>query len=315
MNGCVKRMSRGCLVAAALCVLGSGPAFAQGQGTIQVQPGQPAPAGAGRGGARGAPAGGQDPRENVGPSDRPRVDQAAVARGKPLYNAECANCHGADARGGSGPSLLRSAVVFEDRNGSRLGPFFKAGHPMQSGRPSSALSAEDINALLHFVLQQRNDSLRGSARFNVQDILVGDAAAGRAYFDGAGGCAKCHSATGDLAGIASRLTAPVDVQQRMLFPSGRGGGRGRGAAPAAPSRTAVTVTLTPAAGEAVTGTLVEMDDFFVTLRTPSGELRVVRRTPALHVAVNDPLQAHHELLDRITDKNMNDLTAFLWSLK
>ncbi len=262
----------------------------------------------------------QDPRSNVGPSDRPKVDPAAVTRGTRLWNAECVTCHGPRARGGTGgSSLLRSAVVYEDRNGSRLGPFFKAGHPMQSGRNSEVLTPAEINDLLHFVLQQRNDTLRGSAPFNVKDILTGNATAGAEYFNTVGGCTKCHSVTGDLAGIGSRLTAPVDVQQRMVFPTGRGAGRGRGAAPGGgpppPSRTAVTVTLTPATGEPMSGVLVEMDDFFVTYRNASGQIQVVRRTPSLRVVVNDPLQAHRDLLNRLTDNAMHDLTAYLWSLK
>ena len=35
----------------------------------------------------------------------------------------------------------------------------------------------------------------------------------------------------------------------------------------------------------------------------------------LKVAKNDPLQAHHELLDRITDKNIHDLVAYLETMK
>jgi hypothetical protein len=30
---------------------------------------------------------------------------------------------------------------------------------------------------------------------------------------------------------------------------------------------------------------------------------------------NDPLKAHHELLETITDKNIHDLVAYLGSLK
>jgi mono/diheme cytochrome c family protein len=310
MTRCVRRCLAGALVVPAFLALKSGGTLAQagpGQGAGGRQGAPPAPP---------APAGGRgvaEPRANVGPSDRPKVDPAAVARGTPLWNAECVTCHGPRARGGTGgSSLLRSAVVYEDRDGSRLGPFFKAGHPMQSGRQSATLTPAEINDLLHFVLQQRNDTLRGSAPFNVKNILTGDATAGAEYFATTGGCTKCHSVTGDLAGIRSRLGAPVDLQQRMVFPTGRGGARGRGAAP---SRTAVTVTLTPAKGEPMSGVLLEMDDFFVMFRTESGDTRTVRRTPSLRVTVSDPLQAHRDLLDRLTDKAMHDLTAYLWSLK
>jgi cytochrome c oxidase cbb3-type subunit III len=103
----------------------------------------------------------------------------------------------------------------------------------------------------------------------------------------------------------------VDLQQRMLFPvpaRGRGaGGRGGGAV--------VTVTVAPRAGQPRSGTLLQMDDFYVTLRDASDVTHVVKRSPDVKVTVNDPLQAHHELLDRITDKQMHDLTAYLVTLK
>ena len=151
-------------------------------------------------------------------------------------------------------------------------------------------------------------------------MLVGDAKAGEAYFTGAGGCTKCHSATGDLAGLASRITDPVNVQQRFLFPANAFGGR-RGGAPApaaaATGRPApvVRVTVTPASGQAVTGVLVTMDDFNVTLRGEDGQPRTFRRTRDLRVAKDDPFAAHIALLDVITDTQIHDVVAYLWTLK
>jgi hypothetical protein len=95
----------------------------------------------------------------------------------------------------------------------------------------------------------------------------------------------------------------------MLFPTA---GRGRGAGP---SPNAVTVTVTPATGPAMSGVLVQEDDFYVTLREATDTVRVVRRTPGLKVVKTDPLQAHHDLLDRISDKNIHDLLAYLETLK
>ena len=133
--------------------------------------------------------------------------------------AECVSCHGPSARGtDKAPSLIRSIVVLNDRYGSLLGPFFKKGHPMQSGKPSNGLADTQVVDLMHFLRQRINDTLRGSDVFDVKDILTGDPKAGETYFTGDGKCTTCHSATGDLAGIASRIPAPVDVQQRMLFP-------------------------------------------------------------------------------------------------
>lgn len=216
-------------------------------------------------------------------------------------------CHGAKARGtDKGPGLLASALVMNDRFGSELGPFLKKGHQTQSGNGAS-LSDTQIVDLTHFLRQRMHDTLRGSPVFTVQNILTGDAKAGAAFFNGDGKCGTCHSPTGNLAGIGGRYE-PVDLQQRMLFPVG---GRGRGAAPA----TAVTVTLTQPSGESLSGVLVQIDDLHVTFRDGSDTLRVVRRVPGMKVVKKDPLQAHHDLLETIADKNIHDLVAYLETLK
>ena len=65
----------------------------------------------------------------------------------------------------------------------------------------------------------------------------------------------------------------------------------------------------------MSGALVEMDDMFVTFRDATGMVRVVRRVPGMKVEKNDPLQAHHDLLDRLTDTNIHDLVAYLETMK
>ena len=77
----------------------------------------------------------------------------------------------------------------------------------------------------------------------------------------------------------------------------------------------MTVTVTLPDGTTVTGALVSMDDFHVALRTTTGEYRSWTRTPAMKVVKNDPLAAHVELLDRLTDKEMHDVVAYLETLK
>src|SRR5579862_1834407 len=59
---------------------------------------------------------------------RPPGDPAVVARGKTAYMANCAYCHGEDARGGAngGTNLLRSDYVMRDRTGDVLDPFLKS---------------------------------------------------------------------------------------------------------------------------------------------------------------------------------------------
>lgn len=252
----------------------------------------------------------------------PEVDQGAHDRGRAIWARECVDCHGSQARGSdTGPNIIRTKTVNFDRSspaaGSVLGPFLKAGHPTQSGKASATFTADEIAALANFVRQRVNDTMRGSAVFTVGDILVGDRAAGQKYFEGAGKCGTCHNdAARNLAGIGSRITTPVDIQQRMLFPGSGGGGRGRGPGASAPTGpNAITVKITPRAGPEMSGVLVEQSDFFVTLRQADGTTRAVRRSPDTKIVLTNPLQAHIDLLDVITDAQIHDLVAYLESLK
>lgn len=249
----------------------------------------------------------------AGPSDKPVVDPAAADRGRKTWAGECINCHGTQARGtDNGPNLVRSLIVLRDRHGSVLGPFLKKDHKLQSGATGAGLTDAQIQDLAHFLRQRVNDGLRGSPIFEPQNVLTGDAKAGAAYFTGDGKCATCHSPTGNLAGIGARLE-PIDLQQRFLFPGGGRGGRGRGGA--APNPNAVRVTVTPPNGPAASGVLVQMDDFFVTFRGEDGTPRTFRRVPGMKIDRQDPLAYHVELLDRLTDKNMHDIVAYLETLK
>ena len=250
----------------------------------------------------------------AGPADAPYVDAALADRGRTVWAAECINCHGTQARGtDNGPNLTRSLVVLRDRYGTELGPFLKRGHKMQSGAAATTLTDEQIVNLAHFLRQRVNDSFRGSPIFQAQNVLTGDAKAGAAFFSGEGKCATCHSAAGNnLGGIGGRFE-PIDLQQRFLFPGGGRGGRGRTGGP--PPASAVKVTVTPASGESVTGVLVLLDDFNVSLRDASGASRTFKRGPGVKVVKDDPLAAHQALLDTITDKNIHDVVAYLETLK
>jgi len=235
-----------------------------------------------------------------GPYERQRIDNAAADRGRALYAKHCINCHGSTAKGTDrGPDLIRSTVVLRDRLGNGIGPAIKP-----SSNHQSTLSAVEIVDLSHFLHQRVEATASNRNARGPLPVLTGDPEAGRAYFNGAGRCSTCHSPTGDLAGIATRIADPANLQQRFLFPElRRGGGK------------QVDVTVTVGQQPPVTGALVRIDDFFVSLREASGEYRGFNRGPGVAVTVQDPLAVHHELLDRYTDDDMHNLTAYLARLK
>ena len=238
---------------------------------------------------------------------RPPGDPAAIERGKALYGVNCQFCHGADTRGGdSGPSLLRSGLVLGDQKGEAIGPVVRAGRP---GMPKFTLTDDQIADVAAFIHTFRAAGYDES-RVKPASIVVGDAKAGETFF--AAKCASCHSASGDLRGLASKVSDPRLLQQTWLLP-GSGAGRG-GPPPVQVKPTTVTVTLP--SGEKVEGKLDRVDDFVVALTTADGTHRSFSTngdTPK--VEIHDPLAPHKDLLRTYSDTDIHNLTAYLVTLK
>ncbi|MBK6674948.1 MAG: cytochrome c [Proteobacteria bacterium] len=264
------------------------------------------------------------PAQQRGPGD-----PVLAARGLTLYTSFCRACHGADMRGGDmgGPNLLRSQLVLGDKNGDAIGPVVRAGRVPAAGgtvMPPMPLPDDDVRALaeyMHsvvFTAQPQGAPPPGAAV--ALNLLVGNARAGERYFKAE--CASCHSTTGDLAGIGSRVPNIEQLQNNWV--SGR---RPAAAAPPGPpgpavsaqtARSTVRVTVTLAGGEQVTGRLVRMDEFTVSLTTDAGDYRSFTRrgTPRVEaVRVDDPLAGHRALWTKLSNKTMHDVTAYLAGLK
>lgn len=248
--------------------------------------------------------------------DEPRFDAATVARGQELLVAQCGFCHGSNARGGNGGSdLTRSPIVQEDENGKQLGEFLKVGRPDRA-MPKFELRESEVSDLATF-LHATIDQVADRGRYQILDIVTGDAKAGEAFFNGKGACSSCHSAAGDLRGVGAKYD-PAVLQGRALMPrGGRGGGPpGRGL-PAYLDPNAVKATLTLLSGESFTGALVRLTDFDVTLYDPATQqMRSWLRSDDIpKVALKDPLQAHVDMWRKWTDDDMHNVTAYLVSLK
>ena len=256
------------------------------------------PAGRGRGGGGFAAAFPQ----------RAPEDPAVVERGRALYGVNCNFCHGSDARGGEGgPNLLRSDLVLNDKKGELIATVVQNG---KGEMPRINLTTQQISDIAAFIHSFRVGGYDAS-RMTPPSILVGDANAGEAAFRTK--CASCHSATGDLKGIASKITDPKLLQNTFLMPGGGGrGGRGGGGIAVPPT----TVTVTPASGPKVEGRLLRIDDFTVTLTDSENLQRTFRRDGDVpRVDIHDPLKPHRDLLPTYSDKDIHNLTAYLVTLK
>lgn len=252
-----------------------------------------------QGGGRAAPT----PRLDYPQRD---VDASAVERGKAVYSVNCAFCHGPDARGGDGggPNLLRSQLVLSDQKGELIGEVIRNGRPGTT-MPPIALTPQQITDIAEYLHSFRVGGYDIS-RVTPVSIIVGDAKAGAVAFRAR--CSACHSATGDLEGIASRYPEPRQMQDAWLMPT-TAGGRGGTTKP-------VTVTVTLPSGQRFEGPLVRIDDFTVALQLPDGTSKsFTRRDRTPSIEIHDPLKPHRELLPQYSDDEIHDITAYLVSLK
>jgi len=230
-----------------------------------------------------------------------------IDNGRTRFAAQCGFCHGRDAAGGEGGTdLTRSALVGTDVGGDKIRPLLRSGRP-DKGMPAFTLADADVTAIVAFIHDQREQaaSATGNRRtVDAADLQTGNADAGRRYFDTA--CARCHSATGDLKGVAARYEG-LPLLQRMLYPGS--GGRGAGPAPKPPA-----VRVTQRDGQVVTGTLAYRDEFTISITDPNGWRRSWP-TSQVTYTVDDRLQAHVEQLGKYTDGDMHDVLAYLQTLR
>lgn len=225
----------------------------------------------------------------------PAPDAAAAKLGEPLYQGNCSACHGAGARGGVGPNLLRSVLVLHDEKGEEIGQVVKNGRAAMPSFPN--LSQADVYNIAEFIhLQVEMAANRGMYKQS-DKLTTGTAAAGKVFFDA--NCASCHSATEDLAHVGTKYIQPAALMLRIIWPEGR-----------APRKAVVT---TPT-GEKLTGTLAHYDDFVTELRAPDGTT-TKWPTEAIKVDIADPMAGHRALMPRYSDNDLHNLTQYLSTLK
>ena len=232
-----------------------------------------------------------------------------VERGRQIFVPACGFCHAPDATGKSAPDLVRSSVVLHDEHGEQIGPVILNGRP-ERGMPAFNYTPAQITDIAMF-LHARATAATNRFGYTISGLLTGNAAAGKAFFNGGGKCVNCHSTTGDLQHIASEYS-DVDLQRRMIYPVSTvfDAMLGKKAKPTPPTK--VTVVLP--SGETRSGALEHMDEFKVVLKDSTGQHLTFDRKGA-QVTLDDPLAAHEQLMAHITDPQMHDMLAFLETLK
>lgn len=257
-------------------------------------------------------------------------DPAAVKRGAEAFAANCASCHGATAKGtDAAPDLIRSTLVEDDVKANLIGPVLRAPHPKQASQIQ--LTDQQISDLASWLRVQ----VYGAAfrqTYAYQDIVVGDAKRGEQLFGQK--CSSCHSAAGDLAGIATKFNPPA-LQAQWITGGGplRNGGGGRGGraggaiytdngsmiadtAPPEINKGTLTITVTLPSGESFTGVPISITDFNIAFKDVNGVYHSYDRKDGFpKIVVHNPLEAHADFLKTLNDTDMHDITAYLVTLK
>jgi mono/diheme cytochrome c family protein len=223
-----------------------------------------------------------------------------AAAGGALFQQNCAFCHGRDAMGGeTGPDLTQSKLVLTDTDGSNISEVVREGR-IDKKMPAFQFSSQELNSLVAFIRAREAAAAanKGGRRgVDISDLQTGNLEAGKRYFNGPGGCYKCHSPVGDLAGVATRFEG-LKLEERMLYPRD--------------VKSAISVTLP--SGQQINGTLAYRDEFTVGLRDKNGNYHSWA-TQDVKFTVNAPVDAHVDLFGKYTDDDIHNLMAYLQTLR
>jgi mono/diheme cytochrome c family protein len=193
--------------------------------------------------------------------------------------------------------------VLHDEKGEELGPLIKSGRP-QAGMPGfPALSQDDlynISQYLHLQVElAANRGTYGATYAALRNAVTGDPKKGEEFFNNVGGCAKCHSVSGDMAKIGAKFPQASAMQSRFLWPAGRG---------------PVNVKITLSGGQSFAGTIRVMTDFDISITDTQGAYHQWPRSQ-VKVEIEDRLEGHRALLGKYKDDDIHNLTAYLVTLK
>lgn len=248
---------------------------------------------------------------------KPTPEQlAAIKQGKAIFQQNCAVCHGKNLTGGRGPDLIRSDLTRRDKGGNLIGPVVTHGR-IEKGMPPFSLSPQEIADLAAYIHSEitifdLHTRIPGGYPNDipVSQLATGSAAAGKAFFYGAGHCSECHSPTGDLAHIASKYPKPTTLEQRFISPAG-----GMVFGSSFNPKTTITAKVTLKDGKTFDGPLLQNGGGYISIHGSDGWTHTWPRSYVKSVVVHNPLQAHIDMLPKWTNKEMHDMFTYLETLK
>lgn len=220
---------------------------------------------------------------------------AAIRAGRALFANRCAECHGADAKGISGPDLTELWAA--GPGDGRVFQTIRQGIP-GSIMPSSAAPDDEVWALVTY--------LKSIGTVSPVEFATGDADHGRELFRS--NCARCHRVDGRGGRLGPDLSRVTRIRSRARLTRAL---REPSASVAVGYR---TVTLRTRDGRQIRGVTKSEDAFSIRVLDTTerlqgylkADLQVVRNEPQSLMPVFGP--------DQLSDADLDDLFRFLASV-
>ncbi len=223
---------------------------------------------------------------------------ADIQAGFKIYSAQCQLCHGPNGDQIAGINLSRQRfkrVVSDDDIKATV-----SSGIVSAGMPAFRFQPAELNSIVAFI--------RSGFDTSGTPFKLGDAARGKAVFEGKGGCTACHAPQGEGRFNAPSLSAvgaarqPVEIQRYILEPNKA----------MLPLNRPVSITLKD--GRTLKGRRLNEDSYSVQLRDETLRLHSIAKADIksyeLGKTSNMPSYA-----GKLSDTELADLLGYLTSLK
>jgi putative heme-binding domain-containing protein len=246
---------------------------------------------------------------------------AQIDEGRMLYDNNCGRCHNDTGDGVAGVQLfkeIRRASTDDD-----IAKIIKQGIPGTAMPAHSFTDTQALNVVAYLrsmvgVTPASSAAAATSSAATVASLANGDAARGKAIFNGAAGCSTCHRAEG-----AGGQTGP-DLSA-IGRPRGRRGGAAAGPPDVAQIERSIldpnaeiapnyrVFEVTPKNGAPVRGTLLNQDTFSIQMRDSTQHLRAFLKNDLKDYTFQpSPMPSYR---GKLSAQELTDLLTYLVSLK
>jgi len=258
-----------------------------------------------------------------------------VADGGRLYGANCAGCHGPKGDAVSGITLM-SGKFNRATTDDELAKLIRNGIPNTTMQARRELSDTQSATIVAYLRLMAISSGTASAAIAVPDLPPGDAARGKALFEGAkGNCVSCHRGGPNGSRFGPDLSS-IGAAPRGGGGGGRGGAAGGtpplpGAGPSAAngpnpqvlaakllepnasmSNANRYVRLVEKNGNVISGKLLNEDTFAIQVFDSKEKLATFQKSNLKDYSFVSPMPSYR---DKLTPQELSDVVTYLISLK